>query len=178
MNNIILGVDPSFTAFGVVVYDADLDEIIECHTFRTKKETKKRKIYVCDDDARRISEIAGAYQGILKHHRPDLIINEIPSGGAKGYRGAMGMAYATALSTIIPLMLGIPVVHLSAGDSKKASTGKVNGSKAEVEQAVKKRFPGAPFELENASIGEHQFDAASVLMAGMLTPHWLLATKG
>jgi len=43
---------------------------------------------------------------------------------------------------------------------------------------VKKRFPGAPFELENASIGEHQFDAASVLMAGMLTPHWLLATKG
>ena len=177
MNRIFFGVDPSFRAFGVVVYDSDLDEIIACHTFRTAKQSKKRRIYVADDDARRLADVTKGYHELLLLHNPDLIFSETPSGGALSHKAAKGMAYATALTTIIPLITGHTVVHITAKDSKKASTGKVNGSKAEVEQAVKIRFPGAPFHPSIKVINEHQHDAASVLMAGMLTPHWAIATR-
>ncbi len=179
MNKLFFGVDPSFRAFGIVVYDAGLDKIIECYTFRTTKESKKRGIYVADDDARRLNDIAREYKIRLLFHEPCLIFSETPSGGALSHKAAKGLAYATSLTTIVPAMIGrtgIPVVNISARDSKKASTGKVSGSKAEVERAVRERFPGAPFSNIKA-INEHQFDAASVLMAGMLTPHWKLAAK-
>jgi len=107
-----------------------------------------------------------------------LIFSETPTGGALSQKGAKGMAYATAVTTIVPLVTGNTVVHVTARDSKKAATGKVDGSKELVERAVKKRFPEAPFHPTIKSISEHQYDAAATLMSGMLTPYWELATKG
>ena len=177
MNEIIFGVDPSYRAFGVVVYHAGLDKIVKCYTFRTKKESKIRKTGVGTDDVRRLEDLTREYHHILERHNPVLIFSETPTGGALSQKAAKGMAYATAVTTIVPLVTGNTVVHITARDSKKAATGKVDGSKEAVMQAVKARFPGAPFS-EIGVVGEHQYDAAATLMAGMLTPYWELATKG
>lgn len=178
MSKIILGVDPSYRAFGVVVYDAEQDKIIECHTFRTKKESTIRKTGVGTDDVRRVTDLTNGYVELLRRLDPILIFSETPTGGAMSQKGAKGMAYATGVTTIVPLITGHTVVHVTARDSKKAATGKVDGGKALVEIAVKKRFPGAPFHPETKGIYEHQHDAAATLMAGMLTPYYELAMKG
>ena len=174
MNKIVFGVDPSFTSFGIVVYNRTRGKIISCHTFRTKRENQKRGIYVADDDSRRLGDITNEYVRLLREWKPTLIFSETPAGGAQGFRPAQGLAYATALTTIPPLILGYTVVNITARDAKKAATGKVDGSKLEVANAMAARFPGAPFAKVKA-LSEHQYDAASVLVAGMSTPYWAVS---
>ncbi len=174
MNKIVFGVDPAFANFGLVVYDVAEDILLACYTFRTKKEAKKRGIYVADDDSRRLAETTREYLNVIDQWKPKLIFSETPAGGAQGFRPAQGLAYANALATIPPLTAGITVVNITARDAKKAATGKVDGSKEAVAAAVRKRFPGAPHApfSKVKALNEHQYDAASTLMAGMLTPYW------
>jgi Holliday junction resolvasome RuvABC endonuclease subunit len=163
-----IAIDPSFTAFGLVVYDTEAKAIVDCATFRTKRESKKRGIYVADDDARRLLEITDQVIAYLEKYTPDVVYGETPSSGAKSSSAAKGLAYAKALGTIIPHTCGIPVVWVSAADAKKAATGVSNASKSAVETAMREKYPDAPWSKIKGE-NEHQFDAASVLTAGLNT---------
>ena len=162
----MVAIDPSLTHFGIIVYQVSTKKIVFTKTLVTEKETKKRKIYQADDTARRIIYITDGFNEVLKKYKPYIIIAETPSGGAVSSNAATALAIAKSLATIIPRMWGIPLISIMASDAKEAATGKKNGSKALVEEAMKTKYPGTPWDSRKGH-NEHQYDAAAVLTAGL-----------
>jgi len=162
----IVAVDPSFTHFGILVYHLPTNSIVHAITLITKKESKKRKTYAADDITRRLQILSDGFNAVINKYKPYVIMAETPSGGARSASSATGLAFAKALSVIIPRMWGIPLMSIMALEAKEAATGKVGASKAAVEAAMRLKFPGAPWD-DRKGHNEHQFDAAAVLTAGL-----------
>ena len=165
---IILSLDPGFVATGILVYSVEKDEIIYLETVETQKSNKKNKLRVADDDYRRLQEIACKIEQIAKKYAPDLVIFEIPHGGARNGRAARAMGLVTGLMAGTMATLNLPTEIYSPADCKKATTGKLNASKSEVERAVLNRFPNTPWPKVKKR-REHVIDAGSVLMVALKT---------
>ncbi len=166
----LYGFDPAYTSFGIVIYDEDLDDIVHAVTIKTAKQSKKRGIYVADDDTRRLLQITDDITQIFGKYPPRRIYSETPSGGARSASAAKGLAFAKALVAIIARLKHINVVWVSAADAKKSATGDENASKAKVREAMRKRFPDTDWADEypgGIGAAEHQYDAAAVLEAGL-----------
>ena len=165
----ILGIDPSLTGTGWCIMQKKTTdwEIIDKGILKTAPEKGKRKIYKCDDDARRIRYIFEGLTGLIGKYGIQVCVTEAPSGGGKSASAVKGMAFATAIVACLAEAHQLALVTVTARASKKHNTGKANASKTEMQNAVVALFPilGEEFfsaRAENGFTGDFEDIADSI----------------
>lgn len=146
----LMGIDAGFQASGVVIVElGDVDanttgpasrRILHAESFRTKPSPKKRGIRVADDDAERCQELARFLIDTIRIHQPAGAVVELPSGGAQGARANRAMGMATGVVVAVLEVAELPVEWVTPGDVKVAATGRRDGSKEAVQEAVREAF--------------------------------------
>lgn len=167
----VVGLDPSFTNFGIAVGEYDLDDgtcnIERIEVIQTAPVKKPRNGKALDD-LRRAHEIA--HRVMEECEDADIVASEIPAGSqsAKSSR-ALGIALgivAAAAPYVIPV---------SAGEAKLFLTGQRNASKEEMIDAATIVYPNLGWntvtrdgeQVITATKNEHMADAIAVLLRGL-----------
>lgn len=144
----LLGIDAGFQAMGTVVVElgdaGDGDparrRILHAETCRTERTAKKRGIRVADDDAERCQELARFLFDVIRTYQPAGAIVELPSGGAQGARANRAMGMATGTVVAVLEIAKLPAEWVTPQMVKKAATGRMDGSKEAVQEAVREAF--------------------------------------
>lgn len=144
----LLGIDAGFQAMGTVIVelgdmgdgDTAFRQILFAETCRTKRTAKKRGIRVADDDAERCQKLARFLLDIICTHNPAGAVVELPSGGAKGARSNRAMGMATGVVVAVLEIAKLPAEWVTPQMVKKAATGRNDGSKEAVQEAVQEAF--------------------------------------
>lgn len=164
--NVILALDPSFTAWGwaVIEVNGDNDRLVDCGTIRTKPEEKKRGLRVADDDLRRVQELFTELERIWKKYDPVGIVTEV-SGGAQSARASrtIGMTEGILGSFITAKMA--PAEFYTAMEGKKAATKNRKASKEDVLMAMRAHFGDKLIPRKPRACREAVGDALAVFMA-------------
>lgn len=159
----ILAIDAGFAHMGVVV--ADGSQILFTQTIHTEKASGKKGIRVADDDVERCQTLARFLSDVITQHKPEGAIVEFPSGGAQGARANRAMGMATAAVAAVLEMHRLPVEVVTPQAVKKASTGRQDGSKEQVEETVRQRFDWGKWMPKTKKDREHVTDAAGAILA-------------
>ena len=166
---IVLGIDAGFTATGLTAIElgasGQLSQVIASKCVRTQPTKDKRAVRVADDDAERCMFLARAIQAFLQGWDPRAVVVELPGGGAQGARAIRAMALATGVVSAVLANNGYPVEWVTPQAVKKAATGRRDGSKEDVQQAVIARFDWGEQLPKTAAEREHVCDAAGAVMA-------------
>lgn len=139
---IIMGVDAGLTAPGFAIVETSatcpLGKVLvaECFIPTVKRGRniggKVFKLRKTDFDAERICQITGRMFDLALQYKPEAIIAELPTGGAKSGAAIRGMAFSTAMTVSFTQALkslvpnaGWPttVEFITPIDNKKGSTG-------------------------------------------------------
>ena len=129
----ILACDPSFTAWGWAVLEGHM--VQASGVIVTKKEAKKRRIRVGDDDVRRVGDLITQLVKIIEKYQITFIVTELPHG-SQNSRGAIMIGIVIAALQAFNVILNIPVEWYSENDAKKALLGRISASKKEVIYAI------------------------------------------
>ena len=133
----ILACDPSFTAWGWVVFQNHTR--IDSGCIKTEPEAKKRRIHQADDVTRRASEIIVSLMEIIGEHEVEFIVSEQPHG-SQNAKAAVMIGIVTGILQAFSDLWNIPIEWYPERDSKKALLGRISASKAEVIAEVEKVF--------------------------------------
>ena len=144
----LLGIDAGFAKMGVVIVelgdvgngDPASRQILFAETCRTEPTPRKRGVRVADDDAERCQKLARFLIDTIRIHQPAGAVVELPSGGAQGARANRAMGMATGIVVAVLEMAELPVEWVTPGDVKLAATGRRDGSKDAVQDAVREAF--------------------------------------
>ena len=131
----ILTNDPSFTAWGWAVINANNDEIVRTGCIKTDSNAKKLRIRKGDDRVRRINEIGTELLEIIHEHNVKFIVCELPHGSQNAAAAVM-MGASAAIMELISITQEIPIDYYSEADAKKALLGKSSASKMETMRKI------------------------------------------
>ncbi|WP_252512798.1 hypothetical protein [Acinetobacter brisouii] len=189
----VLGVDPSFRNFGMVVAELDIEtkqfEILNMEIAKTEEEKESRlkavkvggkttlkKVKERPKDTRKNADDlrrAKILHDALQYHAKDayFAIAEIPVGS----QDARAMAsYGVCLGVLASL--SIPLVQVTPTEVKLAGTNNENATKDEMIKAAVKEHPNAPWltrKLKGETLykneNEHLADATFTIKAGLQT---------
>jgi Holliday junction resolvasome RuvABC endonuclease subunit len=134
----ILTNDPSMTGWGWVVID-NQNNIIKTGCIKTEKSSKKLRIRVADDDAKRISEVNKILLEIIKKHNIKYILSELQHGSQNAI-AAKWVGATTAIIVTIADVLEIGIEFYSENDSKKCLLGKKSATKQETIDAISELY--------------------------------------
>ena len=130
----ILGLDPAFANFGIVIATLDLDSLeIDISGMELVKTTKSAG-KVSTDNLRRGRDIAGSLS--LYYPQTDLVFSEIPMG-SQSAKACTALGIAAGILSCCP----VPLIELTALEVKKNAVGKRTASKEEMIQWATNRFP-------------------------------------
>lgn len=167
----MLGCDPGFAKFGMALTAVNLDTMtvrpIRIDLAVSKKNSSKQ-VLVSSDDVRRISDVRN--QVVAMATQADLIMSEVPSGGAKSHAAAKAMAYATAILASVQL----PLIQVTPLQVKFAATGDKHASKAEMIAWAREKH-GA-LNWTKTLKDEHMADALAAVYAGIESEQFLTST--
>ena len=165
----ILALDVGFANCGLVIFRGGRAELATVITTTPVK--KKRGIRKADDDSERCAKLARGIHAAIIDYGVRVIVAEMPSAGAQGARANRCMGMAAAIVVTLAEIESLPLVHVTPAEGKRATTGKNNGSKADVQAAVRKRFPRIGVLLDAfGAKAEHAADAAAAYMAAENDP--------
>ena len=172
----VLGLDPAFAAFGVVLAELNLDtldiDILNMELIKTEKMAGKG-YRVSSDNLRRAQSINTA----LVQHYPEatLVFSEIPQG-SQSAKACTALGIAVGIVACCPLQ----IIEVTAFEVKKEAVGKKTASKDEMIQWATARYPGADWKmkvrkkvLSFTNDNEHLADAIGVIHAGIKTSQFL-----
>lgn len=125
--------DPSFTAWGWAVVEGN--KIIACGCIKTESEHKKRRIRKGDDTTRRITEINLQLLKIMKTHKVDFLLAELPHGSQNASAAQMIGAVVGILCSM-SVCLDIGIEWFSEMDAKKNLFNKKSATKQETIDAI------------------------------------------
>jgi len=172
---LVLGIDAGFQALGIVVVrlqprgDGVVGYerlVLHGEAVKTERTSKKRGIRVADDDAERCQQLAQALKRVIETWKPAGAVVELPHGGAQGARANRAMGMATGVVTSALSILDVPTEWVTPGDVKKAATGRKDGSKEAVQEAVQRMFRWHDGTWpKQAWAREHVADAAAAVLA-------------
>jgi|GEM_PF-1172013 len=159
----ILALDISLSEFGLAVFDSE-GKLVHGECIITKPVKKKLNARVIDSDQLRVKEIALRLLELNEQYNFKGIVAEVPPGGTQGARSATALGLAKGAVWAFAVLMNLPFESYLPHEAKKATTGKMNASKEEVAEAVKRRwrdfqFPTAKNHLEAIC------DACSVYLA-------------
>jgi len=127
--------------------------------FSTEQSDKKRHVLACDDNLRRVGEIALFIDEKIRINSVKIICSE-----AISYPRNAGAAAKVALCFgaigCIAKLTNTPIVQASPQEVKKRLCGKKDASKEDVERAVKAKYDLSKFLVGvRVSLHNHAFDA-------------------
>jgi Holliday junction resolvasome RuvABC endonuclease subunit len=170
----LVAVDGGLAELGLAALDLDGMRVRGTRLLSTKRETKKRKLHVGSDDARRIDALLEGLDRFVEEHGcdPVAIAYELPSA-AKGARAghALGIAHGMvrAWGRVLVAQLGrsIPLIEVTVGDARLAAVGRPSGKATETEAhaALTRRFTNV-----TGVLSVHELDAIAVGLAAIETP--------
>lgn len=167
---VVLGLDLGFASlgWGLVRLTPRHEEPLAMGVIRTRKGYRKGETLASSDLHRRGRELAGILALIMQRERVVAICAEslsyVRSAKVMHQVGrAWGVVDAFATATDLPLVECSPV------ELKVAVTNNPSASKADVEKAIRKRFPHTPWAELLADVPEgqreHAFDALGAVVA-------------
>ena len=174
----IAGVDPGFANIGLCLIDLFVSgEFDLICTKLVLTSASKKKVGQIDDEIRRLSEIEDAIIEFLDEHNPDVLVMEEP--GKCLMKRKTGWATNPTLLRTSSLMWGaahaicrargIYCIKVGSQAIKVKLCEKRSASKAEVEKAVKERFPDYDGWPTTKKI-EHVCDAVGAVITGSTDP--------
>ena len=148
----ILALDISLSEFGIAIFNSE-GNLVHGECVITKPVKKKFNTRVIDSDQLRVKEIALRLLELHKQYNFKGIVAEVPPGGTQGARSATALGMAKGAVWTFAALMNLPFEGYLPHEAKKAATGKMNASKEEVAEAVKRRwrdfkFPTAKNHLE------------------------------
>ena len=167
----VLGIDGGFSSIGYsVAHVNSLMEInpIKFDVIQSKPEHKKRKIYVEDDNKRRIDEIIKEFQKIIKTYNVKLITMEQFSNFSRNANSSRKTYGLICAIWTLANCLNIPVFQTTPQKIKKSVCGKVRASKEEVIEAINEQYPHV-LTIRPKAKGKHEhcYDAFGSIIACM-----------
>ena len=168
----VAGFDPSLTHWGIAEGTLDLEtgvlERLVLETIETSK-SKDKQIRTNSSDLQRAEDLA--VQVIACARRNKVIFVECPVGsqsanGMKAYGVVIGILGAVRA-------LGIPVIEVTALESKKVFTGDKNATKQKMIDTAIELYPEANFPMYRGQVAknaEHVADAIAAIHSGVHTP--------
>lgn len=186
----ILGIDAGFTSMGIAVCDTDLNftcaecfipDVKRIEKVKLEKKTKKITLSQTEFDTQRIYKISSRIIEVITDYRPDIVIVELPTGGAKSAGAIKGMAMSTALTCATLNVIkhsgihNFELVRITPIQNKKGATGldKWHGEghdedKWLIFQHVNKQWPNIPWPKKARNPEEYD-DAKCWAMADALS---------
>lgn len=166
-----LGIDGGFRNIGYCIADVDSLNIIspiKMDVISTKPEHKKRKIYVEDDNKRRIDEIVNAFKKIIKDNNVKIITMEQFSSIAKNANSSRKTYGLICAIWTLANCLNIPVFQTTPQRIKKVVCGQVRSSKLEVIESINEMYPKV-LTIRPKAKGKHEhcYDALGSIIACM-----------
>lgn len=173
----VVGMDPSFSNWGVAVGQLDvwtgILELSGLYTIRPSKITSKQ-VRTSSKDLDRVHQLVAGCLPHLKGSQATFV--EVPVGSQsaaamKGYGACIG-----ALASL--QVMGHPFIELSPNDIKLAGHGTKTATKTQMIEWAVERHPEAPWPMQTkkgvesvvATQAEHMADAIAAIYAGVKTP--------
>ena len=135
---IILTNDPSITAWGYAVLDAQ-SNVLTAGCIKTEPQYKKRRIRKGDDTVRRVSEINQRLLKVIRHYKVSYILTELPHGSQNASAAVM-IGIVTGVVQTLSDALELGVEWYSEMDAKKCLLGKNSATKREVLNAIVEKY--------------------------------------
>lgn len=165
---IVLGADCGLAHFGIAIVRLGrrAEEVVDVHTFATKKSNAKQNVLAADDNVRRCRELAAHLLELCGAHTPVAICAESMSAPRHASAAAkLSMSWG-ALATVAQL-LGLPVVQCSPQAIKKAVCGAKGASKEDIQAELCDRYSAPLFAHLKKGDREHAGDALAAVVAGL-----------
>ena len=131
---IVLTNDPSITAWGYAVLDAQ-DKILATGCIKTEPLYKKRRTRKGDDTVRRVSEINQRLIKVIRHYKVTYLLTELPHGSQNASAAVM-IGIVTGVVQTLSDALKIGVEWYAEMDAKKCVLGKNSATKREMINAI------------------------------------------
>ena len=175
---IIMGVDAGLTSPGFSIVDLATNTPVHYECFIPEMPDSGRKT---EKDAGRIGQIVTRMLNLIQQHRPEVIVAELPHGGAKSAAAIKGMAFSTSM-TVAALtafnwgwlrhgwQVDPPkIVYITPTQNKKGALGVAKLPRGEdqidkwdIYRAVKDRWPTVVWPLKLRGPNKGQLDDGKV----------------
>lgn len=168
----VAGFDPSLNSWGIAEGKLDLDDgVLTDLVLETIEPEKKQGKQVRQNsvDLQRAEDLS--VRAIEVARRNKVIFVECPVGS----QSASGMkAYGIVVGVLGAIRaLGVPVIEVTAMESKKIFTGDKNATKQKMIDMAVSLYPEANFPMYRGKVAvkaEHVADAIAAIHAGVRTP--------
>lgn len=178
--SIVLALDPSLTSTGFVVIDGRTETILSAGAIRPKELKEWSRLLSAEVAARRAAVIFDTVQQMVHAWHPRAVLLEA-NGGSKSMKAAVALHRAQqAVVDAVRTTTGGWPIWTSPQAVKKSATGRNDGSKEDVEAAMRRRWKWAPDAWERLPEGVHTvagtkaeadaYDAAAVASALWSSP--------
>jgi Holliday junction resolvasome RuvABC endonuclease subunit len=141
----VLALDPSFRNTGYAIIGVGSsklkDKICATGVIKTEARNKKSSVRAADQNLEQIQIMANALRDLIKIHKPDILVAELPTSGGKSAKAVASMAIAQAVCGTVVAYEALPYEWVTPIANKKHLTGKRTASKTEMENAVLKIYP-------------------------------------
>lgn len=170
----IVGLDPGLATLGLadVVIGPGGVERAALYTFRTTKESKKRKLRVADENAERLGVQFDRIARVIGDDVPAVIVAESVSF-PRSSSAAAKIAMAWGAFVAFARLNGCALLQLTPQELKSAVTGSKSASKGDVEGALRAAWPALCEPVDHqgkpvpATAREHAFDALAAVHAAL-----------
>ena len=125
---LILGIDPGLGATGYGIIDDGTFRLVEAGVIRTQAKTPIQD---------RIEKIFDEIAGIIREHRPSVLVLEKIYSHYKHPTTAILMGHARAMACLVCGKFDVKLVNYPSTKIKKAVTGNGHASKHQVQRMVK-----------------------------------------
>lgn len=168
----VLGMDPSLKNWGLAEASLDLNDGTLAVPFLSlvqPRDLEGKQVRVNSNDLYRAEQLAEPVMAAAR--RAKVIFVEVPVGS----QSARAMAsYGICVGILGAVRaLGIPLIEVTATESKKIFTGDANATKREMITKAVDLYPDANFPVHAGKIpdkAEHLADAIAAIHSGVRTP--------
>lgn len=114
----ILGIDAGLRSQAVVVFELRQRQWKPVRSFLHSTD-KNESRYVAEDNRRRIEFLSGKLAEIIREEKPDFVVAELPTGGAKSSRAIVAMTLAFSVVVITCQQNGVRLEHVTPTELKQ-----------------------------------------------------------
>lgn len=176
MSAVIVGFDPSLTAFGwAVVAIEDPPRVLAAGCVTTKPDTRARHAYQADQDGARVDAIATELLRVLRgaqmhgQSMPTILVAIEAPAGAQHAASAKALGLSYGIARTVCAACGETPITVQAHEVKVAIGGSKGASKDDVAADVT-RLTGWTSTAKTAAAREGESDAVGVALTAMRHP--------
>ena len=161
----IVALDPGLVGTGIAVFQVktDMPILVDLHCILPKREDNEKSKAL--SDVRRIMEHVDGLQPYIED--ADLVLVELPHGGAKSARATRSMALITGAVAAVVRLGGVRVAWFTPRETRMAAVGVPKADKSDIIAAMSKIYPELKL-IKSLARQEHIADALATYEAGVI----------